>query len=154
MIYTEKILTEQIQALGIKDTDLLTVHISLKAVGNINTAQKTGAEVFIDALKNSVPNGLLLVPSHIYSNIREIPVFDIKNTVTGIDYDGRRYERMARNCRGPAPAKYYVQYQPYLEKAGAISYGKIGDADVILCDAIKTFDTIVELRKNGFELAV
>ena len=34
----------------------------------------------IDALRASVCDGLLLVPAHTYSNIREVPVFDVRNT--------------------------------------------------------------------------
>ncbi len=254
-MYTEQQLTEQIKKLGIKKNDFITVHMSLKSIGDIDTSEKSSAEVFISALKNCVPDGLLVIPSHTYSNIREVPVFNIRETmpcigavptvavqmanraydsgdktcirsfhlshsvvafgekayeftdddknaespmpefgcynklarygakillvgvglgnntiihavdeviapltdpypITAIDYDGRKYQRIARNCPGPWPAKCYTQYEPYLEEAGAITRGKIGDADVMVCDAKITVETILNLRKNGFQLTL
>jgi aminoglycoside 3-N-acetyltransferase len=251
-LYTQKHLVNQIEAMGIKPTDLLTIHISLKSIGEIDTSEKTSAEVVIDALRYSVRDGLLLIPSHTYSNIRKLPVFDVRTTVpcigavptvavqiankaydcgdknivrslhpghsvvafgknayeyvaddakaatpmpqfgsyrkleqqngkimligvdlknntfihaideymepngvsapypiTVIDYNGNKTERFACNCKGPSAS--YPKYHPYLEKSGAITYGKLGDADVILCDAKKTFDTIVEVWHALYE---
>ncbi len=249
-MYTKTQLIENIKAMGIKDTDLLTVHTSLKSVGAIDaTGYASAAEVLIAALQESVKNGLLFIPAHTYSNIREVPIFDIRNTmpcigavpcvavemanraydcgdqncirsmhvshsvvalgekareyiaddvraespvpmfgcygkllanggkilfigtklsnntfihaideyvqpegmsapyeITAIDYDGKRSLRIARNCQGPS-AKY-VGYQPYLEEAGALTYGKIGDAETILCDAKKCYEVVVKQRKN------
>ena len=248
-MYTENTLLEQIKALGVRETDLLTVHTSLKSVGEIQTEGKTAAETLISALKRSVEKGLLFIPAHTYSNIRENPVFDIRNTmpciggvpcaavemanraydnkdttcirslhvshsvvafgekakefvaddknavspvpmsgcygkllsmrgkilfigtklsnntfihaideyvqpegmsapyeITAIDYEGNKTLRIARNCQGPS-AKY-VGYESYLQAAGALVYGKIGDADCILCDAEKCFDTVIKTRKT------
>lgn len=252
-MYTKEKLTEQIRALGIRPDDIITVHTSLKSVGEIESRGKTTAEIFIEAAYDAVPEGLLVIPSHTYANIRQVPVFHIRETmpcigavpaaavamanqaydrkdrscirsfhvshsvvafgknayeftaddrnartpmpyfgsygklkeynarillvgvdlhnntfihmideyaaperlspeyrITGIDYDGRAYERFARNCEGPSSE--YPQYLPFLEAAGALSYGKIGDADVIVCDAGKTFDEILRLKKAGFTL--
>ena len=248
-MYNENQLLEQIQALGIRETDLLTVHTSLKSVGAIQTNGVTAAETLISALRKSVKNGLLFVPAHTYSNIRETPIFDIRNTmpciggvpcaavemanraydsnddtcirsfhvshsvvafgenakefvaddinavspvpmfgcygkllsmrgkilfigtklsnntfihsideylqpegmsapyeITAIDYEGNKTTRIARNCQGPS-AKY-VGYEPYLQAADALTYGKIGDANCILCDAKKCFDVVVKTRKT------
>ncbi len=245
-MFTEQQLISQIKAMGIKEDDLLTIHISLKSIGEIDTRKKTSAEVVIDALRASVKDGLLLIPSHTYSNIREFPVFDVRNTVpcigavpkvavtiankaydsgdktivrslhpahsvvafgknaydyvandafaatpmpsgcsyqklkeqngkimligvglknctfihaidefmkpegvsapypvTVIDYDGNKTDRFACNCMGPSAA--YPKYQPYLDASGAITYHKLGDADVILCDVVKMFDTITKV---------
>lgn len=252
-MYTKEQLTEQIKALGIVSDDIITVNMSLKSIGKIDNSEKTTAEVFIDAARDAVPDGLLIIPAHTYSNIREVPVFNIRKTmpcigavptvavkmaneaydrgdkscvrsfhvshsvvafgkkayeytaddakaktpapyfgsygklerhnakilligvdfrnntfihmideyfapeelsaeysVTGVDYDGNEHPRYARNCA--VPASLYPKYQPLLEKSGAISYGKIGDADVIVCDAKKTFDMILKLKREGFKL--
>ena len=245
-MYTKKQLIAQIESMGIRPDDLLTAHFSLKSVGTIDTAEKTGAEVVIDALRYSVRDGLLLIPSHTFSNIREFPVFDVRNTmpcigavptvavqlaneaydkgdstvirslhpahsvvafgknareyvkddvraatpmpifgsysklaqqngkilligvglqnntfihfideqimpegisapypVTVVDYEGNKTDRFACNCMGPSSS--YPKYQPILEERGAITYGKFGDADVILCDAKKTYDIVTEV---------
>jgi aminoglycoside 3-N-acetyltransferase len=79
-MYTEEILLRQLKSLGIRETDTLIVHTALKAVGPLDTTEKTGAEVLISALRKAVPKGLLLIPSFTFANIRETPVFDIRHT--------------------------------------------------------------------------
>ncbi len=80
-MYTEKQITEQLKALGIKSTDTLIAHTSLKSVGEIDTSEKSGADVLISALRNVISDGLLLIPAFTYANIRKEPVFDIRNTM-------------------------------------------------------------------------
>lgn len=257
MMFTQSQLTQQIRSLGIKSDDVLTVHTSLKSVGQLDTGEKTGAEVLIDALRDAVADGLLLVPSHTFRNVREVPVFDIRNTmpcigavttvavqmankavdcgdktivrsyhfthsvvafgkdaydyvkddrnciatmsedscygklykkkakilfigttlanntfihyidmcnpnhiqptpfpIMGIDYDGTKCERAVMRSVGSlectASSDCFIQYEPYLKEAGALTYGKVGDADSFVCDAVKCFDVITNLQKNGF----
>lgn len=240
-MYTEEQLLAQLRAMGICSTDTVTIHISLKTVGELDTSRKTGAEVVIDALRAAVCDGLLLIPSHTYSNIREVPVYDVRRTepcigavprvavqyanraydrgdrtivrslhpdhsmvafgqkaqeytaddafvtspmaenggyrklcrvgakilligvgmtnntllhavdeymeggncnpsypVTVIDYDGTSVLREARNARGGSAG--FGRYLPAIEAAGAVTYGKLGEADVMVCDAKKMFD--------------
>ena len=80
-MYTEEMLLRQLQDMGIRPTDTVIAHTSLKAVGQLDTTEKTGAEVLIAALRRAVPQGLLLIPAFTYANIREVPVFDIRNTM-------------------------------------------------------------------------
>lgn len=49
-----------------------------------------------------------------------------------------------------ASSDCFIQYEPYLKEAGALTYGKVGDADSFVCDAVKCFDVITTLQKNGF----
>jgi aminoglycoside 3-N-acetyltransferase len=65
-MFTEKDLIHDIQALGIESGDLLTVHTSLKAIGEIEANGKTGAEVVIDALRFCVRNGILMIPTRFW----------------------------------------------------------------------------------------
>lgn len=249
-MYTKNQLIEQIKALGVKENDLLAVHTSFKKVGDVESdGQIRPARTLICALKECVKDGLLLIPSFTYSNVRETPIFDIRATmpciggvpcsavemaneahdkgddtcirsmhvshsfvafgkdakeyvkddvnavspvpmfgccgkllsmngkilligallssltfihaideyvqpegmsapyeITAIDYDGNKTTRIARNCQGPS-AKY-VEYEPYLKEAGALTYGKIGDADCILVDAKKCYETVVKYRHD------
>lgn len=251
-MYSLKDLERDIRALGVEPHDTLTVHTSLKAIGEIDTSEKTGAEVVIDALKNCVSEGLLLVPSHTYANIREVPVFDIRNTMpcigtlpgvavqlankaydsgdktcirsmqlshsvvafgkdaydfvacdretitrtpmagcygglykrggkilllgvglnkntfihmvneyldydiggrahdntgyfTAIDYNGNRHQQKRLGTYDEGSATF-VRYENALENAGAITYGKVGDADCMLIDARKCFDVVSKTR--------
>ena len=74
-------LVKDLKALGIKDDDVLTVHSSLKSIGKIESDNKSGAEVLIDALRACVCDGILMIPAHTFRNIREVPVFDIQKTM-------------------------------------------------------------------------
>ena len=80
-MFTQKELINDIRALGIKDDDLLTVHTSLKAIGEIDGQGKSGAETVIEALRSCVSDGILMIPAHTYQNIREVPIFDIRRTM-------------------------------------------------------------------------
>lgn len=254
MEYSVFDITSQLKKLGIKETDTVTVHTSLKSLGQITEQGMKPAEALITALRIAVKDGLLLIPSHTFRNIRETPVFDVRNTmpciggvpccavemansaydrgdktvirslhpghsvvafgkgaeefvkgdalavspmdkrgsyaklakmkakilfigvdlskntfihsvdeelhpeeiskpyqVKVIDYEGNETLREARNCKGPS--LLYVGYEPYLTEAGALSRGKIGDAEVMLCDAekcretvIKHFDTVMQRK--------
>lgn len=248
-MFSEKDIICDIRALGIEDGDLLTVHTSLKAIGEIDGQGKSGAEVVIDALRTCVSNGILMIPAHTYQNIREVPVFDIRRTmpcigalpcvavemanravdmgdktcvrsmqvshsvvafgenayefvecdryvrtrtpmagcygklyyeggkilllgvdlsrntyihaideqidatvygataVTVTDYDGKSWVQEELLTKGPAAATF-VRYKDALDAVGAITYGKIGDAESMLIDARKCYDVVMETRKN------
>lgn len=241
-------MTDQIRALGIKDTDTLAVHTALKTVGEIDAREKRPAVVLIDALRAAVPNGLLLVPSFTFLNIREDgPFFDVRATkpciggmpcaavemanaaydagdetvirslhpshsvvafgknarayvaedakaetpfptfgsygkmmteggkilfigaplstnsfihaldeaieptgvhspmdVTVTDHEGTPHARRAARCQGSS--SQYPLYLPYLEEAGAVTYGKVGDADAILIDALLCTEVVWRTR--------
>lgn len=246
-MYTQKCLIDSLRALGVKATDVLAVHTSLKSVGALDAGEKKPAVFLIDALRSAVAEGLLLIPSFTYANIRETPLFDVRNTmpciggvpcaavemanaawdrndktvlrslqpshsvvafgkdaysyvaddaraqtpfpafgsygkmmkngskilflgaplssnsyihaidealepsgvhspidVTVIDYDGKSIPRRAARCQGPS-AKYPL-YEPYLKEAGALAYGKVGDADAILCDSLLCFEVVKKVR--------
>ena len=81
-MYTKESLMNELIAMGIRSDDLLTVHTSLRAVGEIDPAGRTGAHVMIDALRDCVSDGLLVIPSHTFRNIREDgQVFNIRKTM-------------------------------------------------------------------------
>lgn len=81
-MYTKNDLKSDILSFGINPCDLLTFHTSMKAVGTIDAEGSTGADVLIDALRECVPDGLLMIPAHTFRNIREDgPVFDIRRTM-------------------------------------------------------------------------
>ena len=105
-MFTENDLIRDIRALGIEDGDLLTVHTSLKAIGEIDGNGKSGAHTVIDALRSCVRDGILMIPAHTYSNIREIPVFNIRETMpcigtlpgVAVELANEAYDRGDRTC--------------------------------------------------------
>lgn len=253
-MYTQNDLENDIRRLGVSSTDLLTVHTSLKAIGPIDDSQKSGAEVVLDALRSAVSEGLLMIPAHTFRNIRETPVFHIRNTMPCIgtlpgvavkmanqaydagdstcirsmqvshsvvafgkdayaftacdrasrtrtpmsgcygslykengkilllgiglecntfihmadecfdygesgtddkktirihvtDYDGSQWEQERICTDGPASVTF-PRYEAALKAAGALTYGKVGDANAMLVDARKCFDVVTAIRKS------
>lgn len=70
-MYSKSDLIRHIKALGIQSTDTIMVHTSLKSIGVIDSEGKTSAEIYIEALKECVSDGLLLIPTHTWATIRE-----------------------------------------------------------------------------------
>ncbi len=63
--------------LGVRHDDTLTIHASLRAVGPI----EGGADGLIDALKEYLCDGLLLIPTHTWAVVnRANPHFDVRET--------------------------------------------------------------------------
>jgi len=104
---TKEMLIRQIKSMGIRENDVITVHISLKAVGAVASSDGNGARVIIEALRECVPNGLLLIPSHTWSNVREVPVYDVRKTMpcvgalpgVAVEMANAAYDRDDRTCR-------------------------------------------------------
>lgn len=66
------------ESFGIRHDDVVTVHASLREVGPI----EGGADGLIDAMKDYLRNGLLLIPTHTWANVNAAnPHFDVRSTV-------------------------------------------------------------------------
>ncbi len=77
-MYTKEDLIKHIQKLRIKPNDTVMVHTSLKSVGEIDSEGKTTAEVLIDALRECLCDGLLLIPAHTWATVpKESQIFDV-----------------------------------------------------------------------------
>lgn len=75
---TREELFEMLHGFGIKHDDKVTMHISLKAVGEI----EGGAEGLIDGFCKYLHDGLFIVPTHTWSNVnKDNPIYDVKKTV-------------------------------------------------------------------------
>ena len=84
-MYSKSDLIRHIKALGIKPTDTIMVHTSLKSIGVIEPEGKTTAEVCIDALRECVSEGLLLIPAHTWATVRnEGQEFDVRTSLPNI----------------------------------------------------------------------
>lgn len=80
-MYTKHDLVEQIRALGIRSDDVVMVHTSLRSVGPI-VGDATGAELYIQALRECLGDGLLLIPTHTWANVRnDGDICDLATTV-------------------------------------------------------------------------
>ncbi len=76
-MYSIEELIKQVKAMGVKEDDLLTVHSSLRAIGEVENR----GEGVITALRTAVKEGLLLVPAHTWRDIWTEGVFDVRRSV-------------------------------------------------------------------------
>ncbi len=75
---TKEMLISQLAELGLKPSDTVLIHTSLKAVGEV----ESGVEGFIDGFREYLKDGLFLVPTHTWDNVNaEHPVYDVRATV-------------------------------------------------------------------------
>lgn len=65
--YTKEQLIQQLREMGIKPSDNLLVHSSMKSLGTV----EGGADTVIDALMEAVPEGLLMLPTHTWKQMSE-----------------------------------------------------------------------------------
>ena len=65
--YTKEQLVQQLKEMGIQPQDTLLVHSSMKSLGKV----QGGADTVIDALMESVSEGLLLLPTHTWKQMSE-----------------------------------------------------------------------------------
>lgn len=75
---TEKEIFKLMETLNINRSDKVTIHSSLRAIGEI----ENGADGLIDAFCSYLKDGLLIIPTHTWDNVtRENPFYDVKTTV-------------------------------------------------------------------------
>lgn len=65
--YTKEQFVQQLRDMGIKPTDNLLVHSSMKSLGPV----QGGADTILDALQEAVSEGLLMLPAHTWKQMSE-----------------------------------------------------------------------------------
>ena len=65
--YTKEQLLQQLKEMGIRSTDSLLVHSSMKSLGPV----QGGADTVLDALQEAVAEGLLILPTHTWKQMSE-----------------------------------------------------------------------------------
>ena len=77
-MHTKEYLKSQLLEMGLKPTDTVMIHTSLRAVGKT----ENGADGVIDAFCEVLSDGLFLVPTHTWNSVhKNQPVFDVNKTV-------------------------------------------------------------------------
>jgi len=80
-MYTKEQLKKQIEALGIKSTDTVVIHTSMKAIGDV----EGGPDGLIDAFCEYLSDGLFLVPTHTWADVTaDNPYYDVRTSVPNI----------------------------------------------------------------------
>ena len=74
---SERDVFSMMEGFGVPRTAKVTVRASIKSIGGI----EGGADGLIDALKNYLSDGLLLVPTHTWATVTPAnPVYDVRRT--------------------------------------------------------------------------
>lgn len=77
-LITKNDLKNQLSQMGIKPTDTVLIHISLKALGEVDG----GADAVIDAFCEYLSEGMFIVPTHTWDSVtKDNPVFDVRTAV-------------------------------------------------------------------------
>ncbi|WP_310603501.1 AAC(3) family N-acetyltransferase [Anaerosporobacter sp.] len=99
-MYTKQDLLNQLQTLGVDPTGTLNVHISYKAIGEVEGRGDT----VLDALAEYMQQGLLVIPSHTWDNVGESnPVMDVLYTPTCIGAMTEVFRKRSGVCRSLHP---------------------------------------------------
>ncbi len=78
-MYTKQDLLKHLENIGIDPNGTLTVHLSYKAIGDVDGRGDT----VLDALSEYMQSGLLVLPSHSWANVNtQNPVMDVLYTPT------------------------------------------------------------------------
>ena len=77
-MFTKAQLQNQLREMGIKPNDTVLIHTSLRAVGPV----ENGADGLIDAFCEYLTEGLFLVPTHTWAEVRkQNPVYNVRTSV-------------------------------------------------------------------------
>mgnify|MGYP003296332469 CR=1 FL=1 len=86
-MYTKEALKAQLKQMGIKPTDTVVIHTSMKAIGDV----EGGPDGVLDAFCEYLSDGLFLVPTHTWDDVtRSNPYFDVRISVPNIGLIPRR----------------------------------------------------------------
>ena len=78
---TKNDIKEFLKEAGIKHDDKVTIHCSLRSIGEI----ENGADGLIDAFKEYLNEGLFIVPTHTWDKVwKTTPYYDVRSTVPDI----------------------------------------------------------------------
>ena len=74
---TKNDIKDFLKSIGIKQNDNVTIHCSLRSIGEI----EGGADGLIDAFCEYLSDGLFIVPTHTWDSVvRETPYYDVRTT--------------------------------------------------------------------------
>ncbi len=111
--YTKEQLVEQLRAMGIQPGDTLLVHSSMKSLGKV----QGGAETLIDALMESVSEGLLLMPAHTWKQMgTEYSLFDPENEPVCVGIVPELFRKRPGVVRSLHPTHSMAAYGKYAEE--------------------------------------
>ena len=66
-----------LSGLGIKSTDTVMIHTSMRAIGGV----EGGCDGLIDAFSEYLSDGLFLIPTHTWANVnKKQPIYDSRST--------------------------------------------------------------------------
>lgn len=78
IMFTKKQIEEQLVCMGIMPDDAVLIHTSYRSVGEV----EGGIDGFIDAFKEYLSEGMLIIPTHTWSVVDKTnPIYDVNATI-------------------------------------------------------------------------
>jgi hypothetical protein len=123
----------------------------IEGLGTVNARENrrlSQLQTQLPARDNDAPRPKLQIA--IRQDAADIPnrLMDFPIHVTVRDYKGKVLPRILTR-HSHSMSDYFMNYESYLEDCGAVSFGRIGDALVRVCDAVKCTHAIARLWKNA-----
>ena len=80
-MYTKAELKEQMRHMGLKSTDTVVIHSSMRAIGEV----EGGPDGLIDAFCEFLKDGLFVVPTHTWDGVtQDHPYYDVRTSIPNI----------------------------------------------------------------------
>ena len=136
-MFTKEHLKKQLAELGLCQNDTVTVHTSMKAIGEV----EGGADTVIDAFCEYLCEGLFLVPTHTWANVgRSQPVYDVRSTPACIGALPRAAAMRRDGYRSLHPTHYLWGHGK-----GAEDYLRGEEAFCTPCDPRSAYGRLAEM---------
>ena len=161
---------------GIKRDDKVTIHCSLRSIGEI----ENGADGLIDAFVDYLNDGLFIVPTHTWNKVwRDTPYYDVRSTVPDIGTlpevaafrkdgvrslhpthsvtvfgkDAKEYVKGEEKCASPAPIGSCIS-RLYEENGKVLLVGVGHDKNTYLHSVDERLQIPDRLNPETFEITI
>ncbi len=151
-MYTRDRLISDLDAMGLNSRGTLLAHFSYKSIGKNNGGVEGGPETVIDALSAFLNDGLLVIPTHTWDNVKstdslepdEVNTMDVEHTPVCIGAIPEIWRKRAGVIRSLHPthsvgaygadAADYVSGEEQMKTpcSRQSAYGKLVDRDAII----------------------
>ena len=128
-MYTKQDLIQCLKNMGLKPTDAIMVHSSMKAIGEVDG----GADTVVDEVMN-IPDRLTDEPTKMYIVMPD-----------GSKKEVHMYRHFNRKLGTGSFSEKFDKLEQAFYDLGAAKPVKFGDADCILCDARKIYEVCQKL---------
>lgn len=137
-MHTKSSLIKQLKDMGLKTTDYVMIHSSMKAIGEVEGK----ADTVLDALMEYFKDGKLMLPTHSWATMdEERTLFDLQNEPSCVGILGNIFRK-----RGNVYRSYHPTHSMAVYGKNAIEYIK-GEEDILTpCNPIGAWGRLKDVK--------